>query len=79
MLIDDDLLMIGSANLDDRSMRLNFELNILLRREEGAKALERVFEEDFAESHELEFRTFKQRPLKSRLLEALVRPLAPMT
>ena len=79
MLIDDELLMIGSANFDDRSMRLNFELNILLRSGAGAKALEHAFEEDFAESHELEFRKFKQRPFKRRVMEALVRPLAPMT
>ena len=79
MLIDEDLLMVGSANCDDRSMRLNFELNILLHSPEGATALERAFEEDFAESHELELKKFKLRSFKRRLLEAFVRPLAPMT
>ncbi len=31
VLVDDDWLMVGSANFDIRSMRLNFELNLLLR------------------------------------------------
>jgi cardiolipin synthase A/B len=79
MLLDEDLLMVGSANCDDRSMRLNFELNILIRSQAAAARLEEEFFEDFRASEELALEKFRQRPFRRKLLEALVRPLAPMT
>jgi cardiolipin synthase len=78
MLIDDDLLMVGSANCDNRSMRLNLELNVLAHCRAAARALEVIFEEDFAASREIVIEKFRNRSLRRRLLEAVVRPLAPM-
>jgi cardiolipin synthase A/B len=75
----DDLLMIGSANCDDRSMRLNFELNILIESAQGADALASILSQDLAESGEIDFEAFKKRSLKRRLLEALLRPIGPLT
>ena len=40
MLLDDDWLMVGSANSDNRSMRLNFELNLLVHAPTEAARLE---------------------------------------
>jgi cardiolipin synthase len=79
MLLDEDLLMVGSANCDDRSLRLNFELNVLVHSAQEAKALEADFEQAFADSVEIDLETFKKRPLRRRIMEALARPLAPMT
>jgi cardiolipin synthase A/B len=75
-LIDDDWLMVLWANLDVRSMRLNFELNApdpgrCNGRQFGASAegrfqnLQRIVEEEVA-----------QRPRLQRWTESLVRPLA---
>ena len=75
----DDLMMIGSANCDDRSMRLNFELNILIESVQGAEALANILSQDLAASKEVDFEAFKKRPLKRKLLEALLRPIGPMT
>ena len=58
MLIDDDLLMVGSANCDNRSMRLNFELNVLAHCRAEARVLEAIFEEDFAASQEIVIEEF---------------------
>ena len=41
-LIDDQWLMVGSANFDVRSMQLNFELNALVRDPERAAELEAI-------------------------------------
>jgi cardiolipin synthase A/B len=79
MLLDDDLLVVGSTNCDDRSMRLNFELSVLLRSEDASKALEAAFQEDFSKSEEVVLETFCKRPWQRRLLEAAMRPLSPMT
>jgi cardiolipin synthase len=78
MLIDREWIMIGSANSDNRSMRLNFELNLLAHTRAEAERLEKVFVEDFAASREITFSDFTQRPFGRRLLEAALRPLAPL-
>jgi cardiolipin synthase len=78
LLIDQEWLMVGSANSDNRSMRLNFELNLLLKSPEQAKELEHIFETDFAESREILPSDFAARPLHRRILESALRPLAPL-
>lgn len=50
MLIDDDLSVIGTANLDNRSMRLNFEINSLIYNEETARDIKNMFTRDFERS-----------------------------
>lgn len=47
MLIDDDLSYIGSANLDNRSLRINFELNALVECQDFARDVEMMLLEDF--------------------------------
>jgi cardiolipin synthase len=77
-LADDQWAMIGSANLDYRSMRLNFELNLLLHSPEHNARLTRLFAQDFALSREIDPGEFSRRPFLRRLLEAALRPLSPM-
>ena len=78
-LVDDEWLMVGSANLDVRSMRLNFELNALVRDSRTAGDLERVLGRDFEEgSRHIVPKEFFQRSRWERFKESLVRPLAPL-
>ncbi|MEO5717631.1 MAG: cardiolipin synthase [Chthoniobacterales bacterium] len=77
-LIDEDWLMVGSANFDVRSMRLNFELNALVRDRVRAAELEGVLAHDFARSCEIALDEFVRRSPIQRLKESLVRPLAPL-
>lgn len=78
VLFDDEWLMVGSANSDNRSMRLNFELNVLVHAPDAARELRRMMEEDFAASREIALAELIDRPLGRRLLEAALRPLAPL-
>ncbi len=78
ILIDDDWLMVGSANSDNRSMRLNFELNLLVQSRAQALDLEAMLAKDFVDSREIAPGDFTRRPLRQRLLEAAFRPLAPL-
>ncbi len=48
MLVDDALSSVGSANLDNRSMRLNFELTTLIVDEAFASQVEAMLLRDFA-------------------------------
>lgn len=78
ILLDDDWLMVGSANSDNRSMRLNFELNVLVQAPKAARELEAMLGDDFAASREITLLDFMHRPLRRRLLEAALRPFAPL-
>ena len=75
---DEHWAMVGSANLDYRSMRLNFELNLLFRSPEHNAALARILECDFAASQEIDRVVFARRPFLRRWAEAALRPLSPM-
>jgi cardiolipin synthase len=70
--------MVGSANLDYRSMRLNFELNLLFHSQEQNAALSRIFERDFMISQEINVEVFAGRSKKEKAMECLLRPLSPM-
>ncbi len=78
-LIDGRWLMVGSANFDIRSMRLNFELNVLIRDPERAAELDAVLSQDFnRDSHRIVLEEFQRRPWSQRFKESLLRPLAPL-
>ena len=52
-LIDDDFAAVGTANFDNRSFRLNFEMTLLVADRQFASEVETMFESDFALSKEL--------------------------
>src|SRR3546814_2028398 len=63
LLVDDDIVSIGTANLDNRSFRLNFELSIVVADRPFSAAVEAMLREDFALSRrvapgELDERSF---------------------
>ena len=49
-LVDDDCALIGTANLDNRSFRLNFEVNVVTRNKEFAAQVETMLVKDFSHS-----------------------------
>ena len=77
-IVDKDWLMVGSANLDNRSMRLNFELNVLVCSEEQNHFLAKVLEKDFDKSKEIKLATFQKRSFKEKFIESAFRPLSPL-
>ena len=77
LLVDDDLAMVGSANFDHRSFRLNFEVSVLLRDAGLATALAKLIEGEFANAPRV--RVDRARPLwRARLPEAFARLLSPL-
>src|SRR3546814_6587158 len=48
LLVADDIVSIGTANLDNRSFRLNFELSIVVADRPFSAAVEAMLREDFA-------------------------------
>lgn len=50
MLVDDQFSFIGTANFDNRSFRLNFEITMLVDDKPFAKKTEQMLKDDFAQS-----------------------------
>jgi cardiolipin synthase len=78
MLLDDGVASVGTANFDNRSFRLNFEVTALIADENFAKEMEAMFESDFAHGAELDPETLKDRPFWWRLGVYLSRLAAPV-
>ncbi|MFT4179856.1 MAG: cardiolipin synthase [Thermomonas sp.] len=76
LLVDDHLAIIGSANFDYRSFRLNFESSILFDDEGVAAMLAQQIEREFAYAPRV--RNERAHPFFARLLEALARLVAPL-
>ncbi len=53
LLIDDDLAVVGSANLDNRSLKLNFEILAIVESRSFNEKVEAMFREDFEASSPL--------------------------
>ena len=77
-LADRQWAMIDSANLDYRSLRLNFELNLLSHSRQANAALTQLLEQDFALCREIDPVVFARRPFRLRFAEAALRPLSPL-
>jgi len=70
-------VVVGSANFDHRSFRLNFEVSLLFHDARVAGELERLVETDLA--HSPRVRPDRERPLWTvRLPEALARLVSPL-
>ena len=78
MIVDQMLGMVGTANVDMRSLYSNFELNAVLFDEGTINRLEADFLEDLRHSRELEHKAFMNRPKRQKAAEALLRMLSPL-
>ncbi len=78
MLIDDDSAVVGTANFGNRSMRLNFEVTMLLIDKDFARDVEAMLERDFANSREVTAKEYTEAPLWFRLVVRIARMLAPI-
>lgn len=76
--IDGLVSVIGSANMDQRSFQLNFEVNALVYDREITKRLEDDFFNDLQCSELLNPESFKERPLNQKILESGARLLSPL-
>ena len=78
VLVDDRYTAIGTANLDNRSMRLNFEITAVTTSEAFVGDVERMLKEDLAHAKLMTEGDYKERSLLFRLGCRAVRLLAPL-
>lgn len=75
MVCDGHLAVIGSANLDFRSLWFNAECNLLVSDDATARTMEQHFEADLAASTELQLASWQRRGVWHRVGDTLARSL----
>lgn len=78
MIVDRLAATVGTANLDIRSMEINFEVNAFLYDVEVIARLEEDFVRDLEDSIAYDIGTFMKRKLHVRMLEAMGRLVSPL-
>lgn len=76
-VVDSDLCCIGTANLDERSLRLNFELTLLMEDAAATAEVAAMLEQDMARATSLTPAVWYRAPVILRLLANCCRLLSP--
>jgi cardiolipin synthase len=77
-IADGQWASVGTANLDNRSLLLNFEVNCLIYTPGAVAELEAQFERDLKDSIRLDRKVYARRPLASKLAENFFRLFSPV-
>ncbi|MCA0985358.1 cardiolipin synthase [Halobacillus yeomjeoni] len=78
IVVDEKIASVGTANIDVRSFKLNFEVNAFLYHPDTAKELADRFHEDLVESTELTYKLYQSRTTWIRFKESISRLLSPI-
>jgi cardiolipin synthase len=78
IVVDGKVASVGTANVDIRSFKLNFEVNAVLYDTATAARLKRIFEEDMQHCTELTYEAYKARSMFQRFKESCTRLLSPI-
>lgn len=78
ILVDGQWASVGTANLDNRSLYLNFEVNCLIYSPQAVAQLEEAYLRDLEVSIRLNRAAFTHRPFAGRLLENACRLMSPI-
>lgn len=78
IVVDGKISSVGTANIDVRSFRLNFEVNAFVYDVPLAKKLEEAFERDILLSTQMTKRLYEQRSLGIKFKESISRLLSPI-
>lgn len=77
MVIDDELSIVGTANMDLRSFEQNFEVSAFIYDKQKAEELTKIFLRDARSCKKLTLRKWEQRPLYKKIIQSLARLLSP--
>ncbi|TKC82677.1 cardiolipin synthase [Trinickia terrae] len=78
VLIDDVAAAIGSANLDNRSFRLNFEIMVLTIDQAFAAEVDAMLQRDFGEAFEVDQGEYRKSPALRRVTMHVARLFSPI-
>jgi cardiolipin synthase len=78
VLIDDDMAVVGSSNLDVRSFALDLELNVIIYDKETVATLQKIETDYLTRAKKVTLSNWVKRPLHHKITESLARITAPL-
>ena len=75
LIIDDEMVSVGSTNFDIRSFRVNDEASLNIYDHGFAAQMTAAFEQDLAQTRKYDYATWERRPLREKLVEKLLYPI----
>jgi cardiolipin synthase A/B len=78
MVVDNNISVVGTANMDHRSFDLNFEVNAVVYSGEFAEQIRKSFHADLSNSKRIYYEQWKSRPVYVKLFERTARLLSPL-
>ena len=75
LIIDNEMVSVGSTNFDPRSFRLNDEANLNIYDTTFAAQMTTVFESDLKPTVKYTYEMWTRRPFREKLAEKLLRPI----
>lgn len=75
---DDEIVSIGTANMDIRSFEQNYEVNAIVYDTKTAIMLRQEFLNEIEQSIAVEYKTFKNRPYLDKLKEGFAKVFSPL-
>lgn len=78
MIVDDEIVTIGSTNFDFRSFDYNFEANLFFYSKEMTARMLEIFKNDIADSERIQPAKWRRRPVWNKTAESIVRLLSPV-
>ncbi len=78
LVVDRDIAVVGSANLDNRSFRLNFEVMAAVYDAATAEHLAELFRKDLHKARKYSLRKVRRSPLWRRMVESTARVFSPL-
>lgn len=76
--VDGQICMVGSANMDNRSMLYDFEVMSVIYNPQCAAILEEQFDKDISKCEKISLPKWEKRGYKEKLFEGLSRLVSPM-
>jgi cardiolipin synthase len=77
MVIDGELSVVGTANMDLRSFEQNFEVNAFIYNTDKAQELTQIFLHDAQSCKKLSYLRWRHRPFYRKILQSIARLLSP--
>ena len=78
ILVDEEVVSVGTCNFDYRSFYLNFEINLNIYNKDVANSFKTQYYKDIAISKKLTFADFKKRSIFTKVRESVFRLLSPI-
>ena len=78
VLVDNQLSLVGTVNLDMRSLWLNFEITTVIDDAQFAKSLSQLLKQYLSQSEEINIQKWNKRPIWQRVIERLFYFFAPL-